>query len=104
MNDFKIHLVCGRLLPDPALQISRQLNQSPENYHSSQIEMNTFHLNNYTQGTLKNISTGSLPNYVMIAFQVDARFNGGEDFARFYYKDPGISRVWLSNQNLQFHQ
>jgi len=102
LNNFKIHLVCGRLLADPALQISRQLNQSPENYHSSQIEMNTFHLTDYTHGTLKNISTGSLPNYVMIAFQTDTRFNGGENFARFYYKDPGISRVWLSNQNLQF--
>ena len=84
------------------VDISKQLMSNFEPYNSSEIEMNSYHLTDTVQTTLKNISSGSLPNFIVVCFQKDLRFRGSSNKLNHRYVDPGISRIWLSNLDQQF--
>ena len=98
VHDIKIHALCATLDPQKAISLNKNLISQAQIYDTNEIELNFFELkDDFNHGVLKNLTSGSMPHYVIVCFQKTTTFRGAFDEYCFKYEDPGIKDIYLSN-------
>ena len=100
-----ISVIAGfsKLKPEYANSFQKTLQKSSQPYYTSEVEMSSIELkDNFSKGIFKKLTTGTLPTYVLLAFQKTSTFRGAYDEYSFKYEDFGISECYLQNHDKRY--
>ena len=103
LHDIKIEAVCANLSPEKAIDLNKSLLSNSYKYQTCEIEMNSIELkDDFDHSVFKQITSGSLPHYIVICFLKTTTLRGDYDQYPFKYEDPGIKDIYLTNYNKKY--
>jgi hypothetical protein len=103
LHDFRLEMVCSNLSPQKAISLNTSLISNSYKYNTCEHELSSFELkNDFDHGVFKNLTSGSMPHYIVVCFIKTETLRGSYTSYPFYYEDPGIKDLYISNYDRKY--